>query len=244
MLKTTVRLRRRSSLSIFNIRDKTRCSHSATTPSCSSIGVQSRSADDLRSQGSECVQEGFCRWLWVCCVRENYLVPHRSRDNIVHVLKLALVWILGDRQDVVHYSIELLGEKFVAANSVDIIVGEQRSTLRRWISNNVCLDNLSPDHEWYRDANEEESENTTMSFVQIKAQVMVKTAAWWRWSSTVGVFFIAAPLLIQVSTVERRKKMNSSVGWLRSRQWSRQNSDRISHLQCMTYALCYSSLSS
>jgi hypothetical protein len=32
--------------------------------------------------------------LWSCCVRENYLVPRRSREDIVHVLKLAIVWNL------------------------------------------------------------------------------------------------------------------------------------------------------
>ena len=71
--------------------------------------------------------------LWLCCVRESYLTPHRSREDIVHVLKLAVVWsrtpylrqvILGDRQDakdLVHYSIELLGENIAATNKQLII---------------------------------------------------------------------------------------------------------------------------
>jgi hypothetical protein len=33
--------------------------------------------------------------LWMCCVRENYLIPHRSREDIVHVLELAVVWSSG-----------------------------------------------------------------------------------------------------------------------------------------------------
>ena len=71
--------------------------------------------------------------LWRCCVRESYLVPHRSREDIVHVLKLAVVWsrtpylrqvILGDRQDakdLVHYSIELLSDNIADGNKQLII---------------------------------------------------------------------------------------------------------------------------
>jgi hypothetical protein len=67
------------------------------------------------------------------CVRESYLVPHRSREEIVHVLKLTVVWsrtayrrqvILGDRQDakdLVHYSIELLSENIADGNKQLII---------------------------------------------------------------------------------------------------------------------------
>ena len=71
--------------------------------------------------------------LWICCVQESYLTPHRSCEDIVHVLKLAVVWsrtpyfrqaILGDRQDakdLVHYSIELLSENVVDENKQLII---------------------------------------------------------------------------------------------------------------------------
>jgi hypothetical protein len=72
--------------------------------------------------------------LWMCCVRESDLIPHRSREDIVQVLKLAVVYwsrtpylwqvILGDRQeakDLVHYSIELLSEKIADTNKQLII---------------------------------------------------------------------------------------------------------------------------
>ena len=71
--------------------------------------------------------------LWRCCIRESYLVPHRSRQDIVHVLKLAVVCsrtpclqevTMGDRQDVkdlVHYSVELFSENITNENKQLII---------------------------------------------------------------------------------------------------------------------------
>jgi hypothetical protein len=40
------------------------------------------------------LEEDLVDDLWLCCAQENDLVPYRSREDIVYVLKLAIVWNL------------------------------------------------------------------------------------------------------------------------------------------------------